>query len=112
MSRELHRVFVTQEAGFNFVDAERYGELIFIARDDLWMIKDSAHNESVMLDIAARLRDFDPENDWIVIAGSPYISAAIFLQLGNKGVRSVRVLRWDRQTSKYQPLYLQLRREI
>lgn len=108
----MSKVYVTQEARFNFVDAEQYGELVFMTHDDLWGIKDSAHNEQVMCDLARHVREFDIENDWLIVAGSPYVAAAVFLQLGNKGVREVRVLRWDRISAKYQPMFIQLRREI
>jgi hypothetical protein len=108
----MSRVYVTQEAKFNFQDAERYGEVVFMTHDDLWGIRNSAHNEIVMCDLARMVTQFDPREDWIVIAGSPYIAAAVFLQLGNKGVREVKVLRWDRISSQYQPMFIQLRREI
>ena len=106
------RVFVTHETSLDFLDAERYGEIVFLTRDDLHNIKNSLHNESVLRFIREGLRDYDPEVDWVVIAGSPYVAAAVFLMLGHKKIQQVRVLRWSNRDRAYLPMYLDLRREV
>lgn len=105
------RVFVTQENGLDFADAERYGTITFLTRADLNNTRGSLHNEEVLRFIRAGLRDFEAKRDWLVIVGSPYVSAAVFLLLGHMRVQSLRLLRWSNKNRVYQPLYLELRRE-
>src|SRR5687767_13878844 len=83
------RVFVTQETNFDFTAAEQFGEVQFLTGQDLVNIKDSGHNERLLRELRRRLRRFDPKWDWLLIAGSPYISAATFLILRNLGVKEV-----------------------
>ena len=101
-------VYVTQETDHAFKDAERYGDVEFLTHLDLRNIEKSAHNEHMLADIAFKLKKYDESQDWIVVAGSPYVSAAVFLILGRKGVRQVRVLRWDNRDFKYIPLTINI----
>jgi len=103
------RVYVTQEANLNFTPAEKYGEVTFLTRDDLVNTKGSLHNEEVLASIAFKLKGYDPQQDWLVVAGSPYVSAAVFMILGRMGHRSIRILRWDNRDFVYVPMYLDLR---
>ena len=106
------RVYITQETEHSFLEAERFGEVVFLTKDDLNNTKGSLHNESVFRVIKAVLRDFNPEEDWVVPAGSPYITAAVFLILGNMGFKNLRVLRWDNRDFVYVPMYFDLQRAI
>lgn len=105
----MPKVWVTQETSHNFADAERYGEIEFITREDLNNTRNSLHNEAVLDSIKLKLRNFNESEDWIVIAGSPYVAAAVFMMLGKAGVRDARILRWDRRDYVYAPMYLQMR---
>lgn len=104
-------VYITQETQHDFSEAEKFGGVEFLTAKDLNNNRNSPHNEALMADIAHRLRRFDPEQDYIVIAGSPYVSALVFLLLGLRRERAIRILRWDNRDLKYIPLYLELRRE-
>ncbi len=106
------RVFVTQESPHDFSRAEEFGELVFLSHQDLNNIKGSLHNEDVLSKIRGKLIAFDPDRDWLVITGSPYITAATFMILGNKRVRTVKVLRWDNRDFVYRPLHIELPKEI
>lgn len=106
---EQARVFITQETNLNFGPAEKFGPVTFLTRDDLNNIKGSLHNERVANDIATRLDDFDHSKDFVVIAGSPYISALVFMILARKGVRTVKVLRWDNRDYDYIPMFIDVR---
>lgn len=108
----MSRVFVTQESSYNFSKAEEFGEVVFIVRDDLHNNKGSLHNERVIWEINRKLKDFNPEDDWLVIAGSPYIAAVVFLLLGRRGVKNINVLRWDNRDYMYLPMKLDLRGAI
>lgn len=102
-------VWVTQETPHDFYKAESYGEIVFITRDDLNNVRGSLHNEKLVTDITRKLRDFDESKDWVVIAGSPYISALVFMILGRRGCGSVNVLRWNNRDFVYQPMVIELR---
>lgn len=105
-------VWVTQETQYDFTEAEKFGEVRFLTTRDLNNNRNSQHNEALMTEIAHRLRKFDYERDYIVIAGSPYVSALVFLLLGLRHERAIRILRWDNRDLKYTPLHLELRREV
>jgi len=108
----MSTVFVTQETQHDFTEAEKFGTVEFLTAKDLNNNRNSQHNEALVADIAHRLRRFNPEQDYLVITGSPYISALVFLLLGLRRERSLRILRWDNRDLKYIPLYLELRREV
>lgn len=108
----MPKVFVTQEASLDFTPAELYGEIKFLTRNDLNNIKGSLHNEGIVQEISAKLDEFDPQEDWVVVAGSPYITALVFMLLGYKGHRSVKLLRWNNRDFIYMPMYLDLRKGI
>ena len=102
-------VYVTQETPHNFGKAESFGTIDFITREDLNNVKGSPHNERLVRDVAHKLKNFDETKDWIVIAGSPYVSALVFMLLGRRGLRGVNLLRWDNRDFIYVPMYLELR---
>lgn len=108
----MGKVFVTQESSYNFSKAERFGEIIFLARDDLHNTQASLHNEQVIQEINRKLKSFDENDDWLVIAGSPYIAAVVFLILGKRGIKGLNLLRWDNRDYTYIPMKLNLRGAI
>jgi hypothetical protein len=105
----MSTVYVTQETNHAFVKAEHFGEVRFLTRDDLHNIKDSPHNDRLLADLAFKLRQFNEDEDWLVITGSPYVAAVVFLVLGHRKVRRLRLLRWDNRDHVYIPLYIELR---
>jgi hypothetical protein len=106
----LNRVLVTQETSFNFAAAESFGEITFLTRDDLNNIKGSLHNESLIKDIGHKLQHFDSDEDWILVAGSPYVAAVVFMLLGWRGIRNIKILRWDNRNLIYVPMIIELPR--
>ena len=105
------RVMITQETEHSFIDAEQYGTVVFITRDDLNNTKGSLHNEALFRTIKAMLRDFNPDTDYIAPSGSPYVTAAVFLVLGNMGFKNIKILRWDNRGFNYNILHFDLRRQ-
>lgn len=105
------RVFVTQETNYDFTPAEQFGDIVFLTHKDLNNMRASIHNDKVAAEIKDKLKHFDPEEDWIVIAGSPYIAALVFMLIGRKNINSIKVLRWDNRDFRYVPLHIELRRE-
>lgn len=104
----MPRVYITQETNYDFTNAESFGDIVFVTRDDLNNMKQSLHNEGVLKQIRARLHDFDYDLDWLVIAGSPYITAAVFAILGRKGAKKLNILRWSNRDRFYIPMHLNL----
>lgn len=102
------RVFVTQETNHDFTDAHGYGEVIFLTHEDYNNISNGAKNADITRRVQRLMSDFDPSRDWLVVTGSPYVAGMAFMALGNNGVRSVNILRWDNRDFVYRPLFLKL----
>ncbi len=97
------RVFVTQEARSRSIDyapARAFGTLEFVTVMDFSSEENSLNNQVLVDEIRARLRDFDSESDYVVITGSPVVTAAVFMILRER-VTSVRVLRWSNRDLSY-----------
>lgn len=105
-------VYVTQETRNDFSPAEQFGEVKFITHKDLHNIRQSRHNEALVAEVKEALKHYDPERDWLVISGSPYVAALVFMLIGHKKPKHVQILRWDNRDFKYVPLHIELRREI
>lgn len=105
-------VWVTQETNVDFSEAERYGEVRFLTADDFNNTRASIKNQHLLMALRHQLKDFDPENDWVVITGSPIVSCAVFMILGWMRHPLVRILRWDNRDLLYRPHYLELNKEI
>lgn len=97
-------VYVTQEnPKLNYAPAEEYGEIVFLTRDDLNPIKNSLHNQAVIKQVEQRLIGFNPQEDYIVISGSPMITALVFMlirEVSNK----VNILKWSNRDCVYQKI--------
>lgn len=103
------RVYVVQETNHDFSDAEKFGDLVFLSvagGDDFNNVQNGEHNRRLVSHLRHGLREFDPEIDHIVCSGgSPYVSAAVFMMLGQRYGR-LRVLRWDNRDLKYIPMLI------
>lgn len=104
------KVWVTQEQpGFDFTPAEGFGEVNFLTNNDLTNNKKSLHNTALIAALRHKLRQFNPDWDWVVIAGSPYVAAVVFMILAIHGHREIRVLRWQNRDHQYIPMYIDVR---
>lgn len=106
------KVYVTQETRYDFSPAEAWGDVVFLTNADLNNMRHSKHNEQVIAKVKDALKHYDPEFDWLVISGSPYIAALVFMLIGRKQPKHVQILRWDNRDFVYQPLHIELRREV
>lgn len=111
MTDQKTRVYVTQETNYDFSPAEAYGEVVFVTSKDLNNLRQSQHNESVIAQIKDSLKHYNPETDWLVISGSPYVASVVFMLIGQKRPAHVQILRWDNRDFKYQPLHIEFRQE-
>lgn len=102
-------VYVTQEIDADFSGAHQWGNVVFLTKDDLTNNPGSLINNGIANDIARKLEFYHADDDWIVIAGSPYVSALVFMWLGwNKARKYVHVLRWDNRDRIYRPCIIEL----
>lgn len=104
----MAKVYVTQEnPALNYLPAEEFGEIVFLTKDDFSVIKNSLVNEALVADLQRKLKAFIPDDDFMVISGSPAVSAAVFMLLRERTKR-VKILRWSNRDRIYQPLVIQL----
>lgn len=103
-------VWVTQETSHDFTPAEAWGEIRFMTRDDLSNMKNSLRNDALVTELGRVVNRFDPNVDWVVIAGSPYVSAMFFTLFGFSRHRQLRILRWDNRDLRYIPLVVDIPR--
>src|SRR5688572_17034997 len=96
------RVFVTQEQQLNYTNAESFGEVVFLTREEVSPIPGSLTNTEIMAEMTRKLADFDFDCDFIAPSGSPVVSGMAFLILGSMADREGRqacrklcVLRWS-----------------
>lgn len=105
----MPKVFVTQETNYDFSPAEAYGEIVFITNDDVNNINGSIHNISLMQQIRRCLHQFNQDEDFVIISGSPYVAALAFMVLGLKGRTNIKFLRWSNRDKTYTPISVDLR---
>lgn len=99
-----NRIYITQEmSSLDYSNAEQFGELVPLTRDDVSSVKDSLVNAKIAADVHSRLAGFTPELDYVLFSGSPMVSALVFMELG-KRFDKVRVLRWSNRDQCYAPV--------
>ena len=118
MSNSKPRVFVTQEnSQLNYSNAEAFGEVVFLTRDEVSPVPGSLTNAAIMEEMEKKLADFDFDRDYIAPSGSPVVSGMAFLTLGKRieleGLHASRkgklcVLRWSNRDRVYQPITITL----
>lgn len=104
------RVFVTQEVRSGRIDytpAAAFGAVKFCTIMDFSPMDDSMQNNVLVDELRSRLRDFNPESDFIVTSGSPLVIAAVFMILRER-TATVRVLRWSNRDHIYQEVTINL----
>lgn len=109
MDAKKPTVWVTQETPNDFLPAQQYGEVKFITRDEVHNVTPSPHNEHMVRMIRRIARKFDHEEDRIIVTGSPYVAAILFMALGERNVPYVNLLRWSNQNRVYIPLMIDMR---
>ena len=105
-------VYVTQEASFDYSPAQVFGEVVFLTMEDVATMKGSLKNEALVDTLRFQLQKFNPDEDYILLSGSPYVSALVFYLLGARRVGTVRMLRWSNRDKVYAPIHINLNRGI
>lgn len=103
----MPKVFATQESGrHNLSHAMEFGDLEVLAERDFPMFRDG---EDVARRIREKLSFFLPEQDYLLLVGDPIIMGIAFAALASRGsIKSIRVLKWDRQATRYIPINVPL----
>lgn len=103
------KVLVTQEnPNLNYLPAEQFGEVHFLTRLDFSPIRNSLTNDAVIKELRDKLRDYNPQTDYIVISGSPVVSSVAFMIIREK-TDTVNILRWSNRDQMYQHLVISLK---
>ena len=105
----MPKVFITQEANLDFSSAASWGEIEFLTKEDVSSIRQSLKNEALVHELRHKLMKFNPDEDYIIAAGSPYVTALVFYLLGRYWrVRQIRMLRWSSRNRLYGPLIVDI----
>jgi len=107
----MSKVYIVQETRFDFTKAADFGELVFMSAnqiDDLVNITGSELNRRLLSHLRSFVKEYNQEEDYFIIAGSPYVCAAVMWMVGRLGIRKLNLLRWDNKQFLYIPLRLEL----
>jgi hypothetical protein len=108
----MSKVFVTQEVcnprqNIDYAPARKFGEVNFLTIMDFSSEDNSLSNQVLVEELRAKLLDFVPTEDYIVITGSPIVAAVVFMILRER-TASVNFLRWSNRDHCYQPVTIKL----
>ena len=100
----MPKVYVVQEnPRLNYVDAENYGEVIFLTAKDYSPMKNSLINTQVLVDISRGMEYFDPDVDFLLLTGSPILLGYAFHRaMIKRGY--IHILQWDGYRQSYIPV--------
>jgi len=98
------KVYVIKEnPRLNYLDAERFGDVVFITDKDYTPMKNSLCNREIIRAIDDYMGKFDPDYDFLLLTGGPVlIGYAFHLGLSKKGYMSL--LQWDNIRREYIPV--------
>ena len=100
----MAKVYVTQEnSRLNYMDAERFGEVVFITTDEYSPISSSRRNDIIESEIRFGLVNFDSDLDFLLLSGDPIIMVLAFYRAASLTAETnkVQLLKWDSQTRSY-----------
>jgi hypothetical protein len=111
MDSERSKVFIVKEqvrrdatgpVPMDYTPAFKYGDVEFITSFDLPLHQNGTLTGVWMKDVRKFLQRFDPENDWIVLTGSPLAIFIVGLLMG-RSEKIPRILVWKREIDQYIP---------
>jgi len=102
----MSRVFITHEGPLDYSKAQAFGDLHPITSRDLSNTPNSQINRELVAQIKNKLNRFDPDEDYLLISGSPYVSSICTWVLGQLGILNFKILRWSNQDRVYYPIQL------
>jgi len=103
------KVYVTQEmAHCDYSQAEDYGDVVFLAMDDLPTVQASLRAKSAIKEIKERFAKYKAGHDYILASGSPVNAAAVTALAGRYGDEH-NLLKWNNRSRKYSVVKIDLR---
>lgn len=105
-----NKVWVTQERfGFNYTDAERFGEIDFVTSRDYTLPMNAPGNLTIRTALASASKKFDPDTDSILISGSPVIAGVLIGKIiAEHDPRTLRIVKWDNRDNEYNIMNVEL----
>jgi hypothetical protein len=101
----MKSVYITQDNDNDYSDAERFGQVVFLAGREYSIFNDVKRNKSIIEYMARELQEYCPKTDYIVLTGNPITQAIHFsacLSIAEAhGVDELNVLRWDKRNGHY-----------
>lgn len=110
----MSRVFVVQRpvvrdkhsqewlTKYDLRPAEQYGELVDVLPIDPFIPVDEMVSKA-----SESLRDFDPDEDYLLAIGDPIAIAAVSIVAAEYSGR-VSILKWDKRRQSYQPFLVDI----
>lgn len=99
----MAQVFITHESlNFNYLPAERFGDVKFLTRNDLPVIDSSPSKKVIVNQIRRTLESFQ-DDDYLLPSGSPIITG-IAMAILHERFDEIRVLKWSNNTRDYTPM--------
>jgi hypothetical protein len=96
----MSNVYVVQEQPFNYTDAERFGELVFVTNREISGYGNFDKNVRTISEIKAVMTNYIPTTDFLVLTGNPITIGVVFHEAAIRGSRH-KILHWDNQARKY-----------
>ncbi len=91
---------------FVFRSAEKFGTLIFL--QPFYQIQTADQAETAADHMAAKLEDFNSDHDYLLLVGDPILIALAASLVSHNTNGLYKILKWDREDSKYNPVTLDL----
>jgi hypothetical protein len=93
------KVFVTEDTRHNLAHAMEFGDIVILEREDFPQFR---NGQEVVDRMRRALSDFTT-SDYLLVVGDPILMGLAFAILKGFGFNSIRVLKWDRQATRYIP---------
>jgi hypothetical protein len=100
----MGNVYVVQEnPKLNYMDAERFGDVVFMTSREYSPLKNSLVNKEITATIQGYMVGFNPDEDFLLLTGGPVLLGyAFYLGISKKGY--INVLQWDGIKQAYLPI--------
>ena len=104
----MPKVFITHESlNFNYLPAERFGDIEFLTANDLSVHDSSPTNQITVEQIRRGTRDFCPD-DYLLPSGSPIVTG-IAMAVLHERFDKINVLKWSNHTKEYTPMVVRFK---
>lgn len=107
-----NRVFVVQEGTHDYSSAYKHGDIDILANGEISSVplNISPQNLAIVERISAKLHEYIPGRDFILLTGSPIAIAWVVLLLSHKFGRQAthKFLKWDNFRRDYVPYVVSL----